>query len=61
MIYGKIKALCKKSGISIHKLEMECGIGNGIIHRWKSSTPSLGNLQKVAQYFDVSIEFLLKE
>ena len=61
MIYSRIKALCKAKNINIHKLEMECGIGNGVIARWQNSSPRIENVKKVADYFGVSLEFLLKE
>lgn len=57
-LYEKIKNMCDKEGISIAHLERETGISNGQIKRWAKSSPSVENLKKVANYFNVSLEFL---
>lgn len=59
MIYDKIKLLCEKNKISINKLEKEIGLGVGTISKWQSVSPSLSNVQKVASYFDCTIDSLL--
>ena len=61
MIYSKIKKMCKANGINIDRLEKACGLSNGTISYWRKGSPRVENLQKVADYFGVSIEFLLKE
>ena len=61
VIYNKIKKMCEAKNISIHKLEVECGLGNNTVNRWKNVSPRVDNLKKVAEYFGVSIEFLMKE
>ena len=61
MILSRIMALCEKKGISISKLEKECGIGNGTISRWDESAPRIDNLKKVADYFGVDIKYFLEE
>lgn len=57
-LYEKIKKMCNEEGISIAHLERETGISNGQIKRWAKSSPSVENLKKVANYFNVSLEFL---
>lgn len=61
MVLSRITALCEKKGISISKLEEECGFGNGSIARWRDSDWRIENLKKVADYFDVDIKCLLDE
>ena len=61
MNFNKLLALCKENGITFHKLEKECGIGNGIIARWKTSSPTVANLKAVADYFGVTVDELLKD
>ena len=56
----KIKVLCKRKGISISRLEKECGIGNSTIRRWDESAPRVDSLKKVADYFGVSLEYFLE-
>lgn len=60
ILYQRIKALCKRKGISIAKLESELGFGNASIKKWKdTSSPSVDKIIKVASYFDVSVDYLL--
>lgn len=58
-IVENIRSLCKKCGISIPKVEKELGFGNGAIYNWDKNSPSIDKLQKVANYFKVSIDYLL--
>ena len=57
-LVDKIRLLANKKGISLPVLETELGFGNGTISRWKTSSPSTEKLKKVAQYFDVSLDYL---
>ncbi|HDR3900858.1 TPA: helix-turn-helix transcriptional regulator [Bacillus cereus] len=54
-----IKQLCQKRDISVSTLEKELGFGQNTIYQWKKRTPSVERVQKVAEYFDVSIDYLL--
>lgn len=54
----RIKELCKDKGITVAELERKCGIGNGIIARWKTSKPSYERLAKVASALETSVEYL---
>lgn len=60
-IYCKVKALCEEREITIKELERTIGVGNATIAHWKSSTPNLATLTKVADYFEVSLDALTKE
>ena len=44
---------------AIAKLEKETGISNGTISRWDTSSPTIENVQKVAEYFGVTVDELL--
>lgn len=59
MLLENIRRLCSKKPVSIAKLERETGIGNGTISRWDTSSPSIENVQKVADYFGVTVNDLL--
>ena len=58
-MYERIEYLRKKEGISQGNLEKELGFSNGSISKWKISTPKPERLQKLADYFGVSVEFLI--
>ena len=60
MIYDNIKALADKKGLSIAEIEKRAQIGNGIIGKWKESTPNVDSLVKVARVLNVSINTLTK-
>ena len=59
ILYEKIQTLCKEHKVSIRKLERDLDFGNNTIGKWKTSTPNADKLQKVADYFNVSTEYLL--
>lgn len=40
-------------------MERKTGISNGQIRRWNTSSPKIENIQKVADYFNVSVDYLL--
>lgn len=60
MIYERIEALCKERGLSIRKLENECGLSNGSISKWRTVSPSAESLYKVAQYLKTTVEELIR-
>lgn len=55
-----IKSLCDKRGINIFTLEKALGIGNGNIRRWDTSRPNIDKVEAVADYFGVSVDFILE-
>ena len=58
-VYERIESLRKSSGLSQGKLEKELGFSNGSVSKWKNSTPTSERLQKLADYFNVSIDYLV--
>lgn len=60
MLFENIKALCKDRGITISKLEKETGLGNATVRGWEQSSPKVDKLKKVADYFGVTLDDLLK-
>ncbi len=46
-------------GISITMLEIELGLGNGTIGKWDKSAPSSDKLARVADFFDVSVDYIM--
>ena len=59
-MYKKIKTLCDEKGISVTTLEKEVGLSNGSIGKWKGSVPKVDSLKLVADYFEVTVDYLLK-
>ena len=54
-----LKKLCDEQGISVNTLEEKIGLGKNTLYSWKKNTPKGSNLIKVADYFDVSTDYLL--
>ena len=54
----RIVELCKKNKISQSKLERDIGISGGSITKWKYVEPRLSTLEKVADYFGVTVEYV---
>ena len=61
MIYESIVKRCKARGISIMQLEKTCRLGNGTIAGWKNGNPRLDLLIRVADFFGITIDELIKE
>lgn len=57
--FDRLKSLCDEQGISVNTLEEKLGIGKNSLYSWKKNTPKGTNLVKVADYFDVSTDYLL--
>lgn len=57
--YEIIKKLAKKKKISIRQLEMRFGYSNGYLAKWKTNTPNADELPRLADYFGVSVDYLL--
>lgn len=52
-----IRTLCEKNGTSIKNLEKELGFSNGSLA--KSATIKSERLQKIADYFGVTVDYLM--
>ena len=59
MLYKKIKSYCKENHISLAAFEKRCGLGNGTIKGWISSSPRLDSLDKVSKETGMTIAELL--
>lgn len=57
----RIQELVKQKGISVHRFEMECGLSNATVQGWikYNNVPSAESLRKVADYFGVTVDYLL--
>lgn len=55
----KIKVLAVQNKISVAELERTLGFGNGSISKWNKQSPSIEKLKQVADFFHVSVDYLL--
>lgn len=62
MVYDKFCDLCSQKGVSPSKAAMDAGFSKSLISKWKANqeiVPSSEVLQKIADYFGVSVDYLL--
>lgn len=57
--FDRVKELSQKRGISLSKLEETLGLGKNSIYALKRNQPSAERLQEIADYFNVSTDYLL--
>lgn len=55
----RIQLLCDENKTSFAEVERKVGLSNGQIRRWNNSSPKTKNVEKIADYFDVSVDYLI--
>lgn len=60
-MYEVFEQLLQKNGLTSYKVAKEAGVTQTALSNWKSgrSTPTTKTLQKIADYFGVSIDYLM--
>lgn len=58
-LFERVNYLADKHNLSVFDLAGELDMGYNSIYQWQNSDPSTYALQKVADYFDVSTDYLL--
>lgn len=58
-LYDTVKFLAKKQGKSLQQVAADLDLGVNAFYKWRTSTPSAEKLKRVADYFDVSVDYLL--
>lgn len=59
MLYERIKKLADEKQKSLSHISTELGLGENSIYRFKTQRPNSATLEKIADYFDVSVDYLL--
>ena len=60
-MYSIFEQLLQKYGVSTYKVSKDTGIAQSVFSAWKNgiSTPKQDKIQKIADYFNVSVDYLL--
>lgn len=58
-VFEAVKKLCNEQKISINDLERHLGYSKNTLYRLKNQTPGADKLQAIADYFNVSTDYLL--
>ncbi|EKS9965061.1 helix-turn-helix transcriptional regulator [Enterococcus faecalis] len=59
ILFERISYLAKKQGLSVFDLAEKLNLSRNSIYSWKKSSPKAETLEKVAEYFDVTTDYLL--
>lgn len=58
-LFDRIKELCKSRDITLQELAEKTNMSTNSLYKWRKSIPSADKLKKVADYFGVSIDYLM--
>lgn len=58
-MYDRIKLLCKQKGVTVTGTEKELGFARGSLCKVDTNKPSMERVNKLADYFGVSVEYLM--
>lgn len=58
-LYENVREAAKEKGYSINRLEKELGFARSYIGKFKSITPSIDKIQKIADFLDVTTDYLM--
>lgn len=58
-VFERIQFLAQKQGKSVKDVSRDLGFGESTIYKWKKQSPKAEYLDKIANYFDVSIDYLM--
>ena len=60
-MYSIFEQLLQKYGVSTYKVSKDTGIAQSVCSAWKNgiSTPKQDKIQKIADYFNVSVDYLM--
>mgnify|MGYP005764272711 CR=1 FL=1 len=58
-LYENVKEAARLKGYSINRLEKELGFARSYISKFKNITPSADKIQKIADFLEVSVEYLM--
>lgn len=58
-LFERIKSLASKRDKSMKEVAIDLGFSENLFYRWKTTEPKGVDLEKVADYFEVSVDYLL--
>lgn len=61
MFYDRFVAICKQRNVSPSQVAIQCGFNKSSVTNWKKNgyAPRQEILKKIADYFNVSVDYLL--
>lgn len=55
----RVKELCKRNGKSMNQVEKDLNFGSGYISKLGQSVPNMNKIKQIADYFNVSVDYLM--
>lgn len=59
ILYERVSELAKKQGLSVFELADKLKLSRNSVYSWKKSSPKAETLEKVADYFHTTTDYLL--
>jgi len=59
MLFDRVKELSEQRGENLKSVAGKLGFSENAFYKWKNQSPKSETLEKVADYFDVSTDYLL--
>lgn len=59
MLFDRVKKLSDERGENLKTVALNMGLSENAFYKWKKQSPKSETLQKVADYFNVSTDYLL--
>ncbi|MFD0710577.1 helix-turn-helix domain-containing protein [Paenibacillus sp. GCM10027626] len=59
MLFNRVKELSEKRGENMKVVAQKLGFSENAFYKWKTQSPKSETLEKVADYFNVSVDYLL--
>lgn len=62
-VYKKFAELLEKNNMTAYQVSKQTGISTSTLSEWKNGnyTPKLDKLQKIANFFGVTVDYFLEE
>ena len=58
-VYDRVKELASQRKMTIAEVEKALGMGLNSLYSWRKKKPNSASLEKAADYFNVSVDYLL--
>lgn len=58
-LVDRIEQVILSQKLTFNRVEHDCGFGNGTIKRWSTQSPRLDKLVAVAQYLNISLDYIV--
>lgn len=59
MLFERVKGLADSKRMSLNEVELKIGFSRNTLYKWRSQTPNVIKVQRVADFFYVSIDYLI--